>query len=405
MDFEDTPTEAEFRAEVRDWLEQNQPTDWKSKFNDYVQDLAVCKAWQKKKADAGWSCMMWPTQYGGRGATPLQQIIWNQEEGEIAQLSTPFIIGHGMAGQTIITHGTEAQKQRYLPPLVSGEDVWCQLFSEPGAGSDLAGLRTKAVQQGDDWIINGQKIWTSLAHVADFAILVTRTDTSVPKHKGLTYFILDMTTPGVEVRPIKQASGASDFNEVFLTDVRIPDSNRLDEVGRGWQVAMTTLMNERLSVGAAFPTNIEDILDLADQLELDTGAAILDGAVRDNIADWYVKAAGLKYTGFRTLSALSRGQAPGPEASITKLVLGSGRQDLANFALDLMDQAGIVTDEQLVPLNADFQKIFMRSIGNRLEGGTDEILRNIVAERVLGLPQDIRVDKDIAFSDIPTGNA
>ena len=270
----------------------------------------------------------------------MEQIIWNQEEGEIAELSIPFIIGHGMAGQTIITHGTEAQKNRYLPPLISGEEVWCQLFSEPSAGSDLAGLRTKAVQDGEEWVINGQKIWTSVAHIADFGILVTRTDTTVPKHKGLTYFILDMKSPGVEVRPIKQASGASDFNEVFLTDVRIPDSNRLDDVGRGWQVAMTTLMNERLSVGAAFPTNVEDILDLASSVQLETGPAIDDTSVRSGIADWYVKASGLKYGGFRTLSALSQGQVPGPEASITKLVLGTGRQDLANFAMDLMDQAG-----------------------------------------------------------------
>ncbi|MEM7282870.1 MAG: acyl-CoA dehydrogenase family protein [Pseudomonadota bacterium] len=405
MDFEDTPEEARFRKEVREWLRQNKPQDWRSRFNDYVQDIEVCKAWQKKKADAGWSCMMWPKEFGCRGATPLEQIIWNQEEGDIAELSTPFIIGHGMAGQTIITHGTESQKKRFLPPLISGEEVWCQLFSEPSAGSDLAGLRTKAVRDGDEWVVTGQKIWTSLAHIADFGILVTRTDTSVPKHRGLTYFILDMKSPGVEVRPIKQASGASDFNEVFLTDVRIPDSNRLDEVGRGWQVAMTTLMNERLSVGAAFPTNVEDILDLANQVHLETGLAVDDAAVRSDIADWYVKASGLKYGGFRTLSALSRGQAPGPEASITKLVLGTGRQDLANFAMDLMDQAGIVSDGDLAPLGGDFQKIFMRSIGNRLEGGTDEILRNIIAERVLGLPQDIRVDKDVAFSEIPTGTA
>lgn len=405
MDFEDTQSEAKFRAQARAWLDENVPANWRDGFTNYVDDLERCKAWQKKKAEAGWSCMLWPKEYGGRGSSPIEQIIWNQEEGEIAELSGPFIIGHGMAGQTIITHGTEEQKQRYLPPMIAGDEIWCQLFSEPGAGSDLAGLRTKAVKDGDDWIVNGQKIWTSLAHVADFGILVTRTDPSVPKHKGLTYFIVDMKSPGVEVRPIKQSSGDSDFNEVFLTDVRIPDANRLDAVGKGWQVAMTTLMNERLSVGAAFPTNIDDILEMAATTDLETGPAIEDDMVRSAIADWYVKSAGLKYTGYRTISALSRGQVPGPEASITKLVLGSGRQDLANFATDLLDQGGIISDPEIAPHQAVFQKVFLRSIGNRLEGGTDEIMRNIIAERVLGLPQDVRVDKDVAFADIPTGSA
>ena len=402
MDFKDTPSEAKFRAEARAWLETNAPKDWRDSFSNYVQDLDTCKAWQRKKAEAGWSCMIWPKEYGGRSAKPVEQIIWNQEEGDVAELSFPFIIGHGMAGQTIIAYGSEELKQRYLPPMIRGDEVWCQLFSEPGAGSDLAGLRTKAVRDGDEWVVNGQKIWTSLAHIADHAILVTRSDSSVPKHKGLTYFVVDMKSPGIEVRPIKQSSGDSDFNEVFLTDVRIPDGNRLGAVGDGWQVAMTTLMNERLSVGAAFPTNIDDILSLANAVQLEEGLAIDDHLVRSEIADWYVKSSGLKYTGFRTMSALSRGQAPGPEASITKLVLGSGRQDLANFAIDLLDQGGMITDPDVAPLAATFQKVFMRAIGNRLEGGTDEIMRNIIAERVLKLPQDIRVDKDIPFSEIRT---
>jgi len=330
-------------------------------------------------------------------------VIWSQEEGDVAMLSGPFIIGIGMAGPTIMRHGTDEQKARYLKPMARGDEIWCQLFSEPAAGSDLAGVRTRAVKDGDEWVVNGQKIWTSFAHVADFAILVLRTDPTVPKHQGLTYFILDMKSPGIEVRPIKQVSGESDFNEVFLTDVRIPDANRLGEVGEGWKVSMTTLLNERLSVGAAFPSNFDDILEMANQMEGVDGALIEDGAVRDRLADWFVKSNGLEYTGYRMISALSSGKTPGAEASMTKLVLGRGRQDIASFAMDLQDMAGIVTDSEQAPLNAVFQRSFFRSIGNRVEGGTDEILLNIIGERVLGLPPDVRVDKDVPFNEIPKG--
>ncbi len=405
MDFNDTPREAAFRAEARAWLDANQPDGWPAEnLAEYIKDLSRCKAWQARKADARWACLDWPEAYGGRGASAIERIIWTQEEGELGYLSNPFIIGHGMAGQTIMAHGTDAQKERFLPPMIRGDEIWCQLFSEPSAGSDLAGLRTRAVRDGDEWVVSGQKIWTSLAHVADFGIIVTRSDPEVPKHRGLTYFIIDMKAAGVEVRPIKQASGESDFNEVFLTDVRIPDHYRLGAVGEGWRVAMTTLMNERLAVGTSFPTNFDDIMRLARDLQTEHGPALGDPAVRDRIADWYVRASGLKYTGYRTLSALSRGEAPGPEASMTKLVLGIGRQDLASLALDLLDAGGIVSDPALAPLDATFHKLFLRAAGNRLEGGTDEIMRNIIAERVLGLPPEIRVDKDVAFNKIPTGS-
>lgn len=405
MDFDDTPKEAEFRAEARAWLDANAPEGVDLGKVDYKRDLAPFKAWQKKKAEAGWACLSWPKEYGGRGASPIERVIWGQEEGELANLSAPFIIGIGMAGPTIMAHGTDAQRERYLPPIASGEEIWCQLFSEPAAGSDLAGIRSRAVQDGDEWVVNGQKIWTSFAHVSDYAIVVVRTDPELPKHEGLTYFILDMNQPGVEVRPIRQVSGDSDFNEVFLTDARIPDANRLGEVGEGWKVAITTLMNERLSVGAAFPSNFDDALELAGALEDERGPLIEDSAVLDRLADWYVKSSGLKYTGLRMVSALSRGKMPGPEASMTKLVLGRGRQDIASFALDLEDMGGIVTDPEHAPLRASFQKVFFRSIGNRLEGGTDEILLNIIGERVLGLPPDVRVDKGVPFRKVPKGKS
>lgn len=402
MDFNDTPQEAEFRAEAREWLKANRPDVDLSKVA-YKRDLKPFKDWQATKCDAGWACLGWPKQFGGRGAKPIERVIWSQEEGDLAYLSSPFIIGIGMAGPTIMVHGTDEQKARYLKPMARGDEIWCQLFSEPAAGSDLAGVRTRAVKDGDDWVVNGQKIWTSFAHVADFAILVLRTDPTVPKHQGLTYFILDMKSPGIEVRPIKQVSGESDFNEVFFTDVRIPDANRLGDVGDGWKVSLTTLLNERLSVGAAFPSNFDDILGLVSEMEGGDGRLIEDGGVRDRLADWFIKSNGLKYTGFRLISALSHGKVPGAEASLTKLVLGRGRQELASFALDLQDMAGIVTDEEMAPLEAMFQKSFLRSIGNRLEGGTDEILLNIIGERVLGLPPDVRVDKDVPFNEIPSG--
>ena len=402
MDFNDTPQEAEFRAQAREWLKANRP-DVDLSAVHYKRDLTPFKDWQAKKFDANWACLGWPKAAGGRGAKPIEQVIWSQEEGDVAMLSGPFIIGIGMAGPTIMRHGTDEQKARYLKPMARGDEIWCQLFSEPAAGSDLAGIRTRALKDGDEWVVNGQKIWTSFAHVADFAILVLRTDPTVPKHQGLTYFILDMKSPGIEVRPIRQVSGESDFNEVFLTDVRIPDANRLGEVGEGWKVSMTTLLNERLSVGAAFPSNFDDILEMAGGMEGADGALIEDGAVRDRLADWFVKSNGLEYTGYRMISALSAGKTPGAEASMTKLVLGRGRQDIASFAMDLQDMAGMITEPEKAPLEALFQRSFFRSIGNRVEGGTDEILLNIIGERVLGLPPDVRVDKDVPFNEIPKG--
>lgn len=287
MDFNDSPEEIEFRSEARAWLDANAP---EALHQGGVRDedgIERSKAWQKKKYDAGWACIHWPKEYGGRSATPIERVIWAQEEGELGALSGLFIIGQGMCAPTIMAHGSEESKQRHIPKMASGEEIWCQLFSEPASGSDLAGLRTKAEKDGDDWVINGQKIWTSGAHYADYGILITRTDPSVPKHQGLTMFYLDMRLPGIEIRPIKQVSGRSDFNEVFFTDVRIPDSQRLGEVGEGWRVSLTTLMNERLAVGGGFPTNFEEMFDMTRELEGDDGPAIADADVRERLADWW----------------------------------------------------------------------------------------------------------------------
>jgi acyl-CoA dehydrogenase len=411
MNFDDTPEEAAFRAEVRAWIDANAPKDLQPELATAgfgsggvksVDPMAASKAWQKKKAEAGWACLHWPKEYGGRGATPIERVIWGQEEGVYSALSGVFIIGHGMCGPTVMAWASEEQKRRLLPPLASGEEIWCQLFSEPAGGSDLAGLRTKAERDGDDWVINGQKIWTSGAQHSDYGILITRTDPTVPKHKGLTMFFLSMKTPGIEIRPIKQANGQSGFNEVYFTDVRIPDAQRLGPVGGGWQVSLTTLMNERLSIGSGMSTGFPELFDLCCRVETVNGLAVDDPAVRSKLAAWACRQSGLKYTGFRAISALSRGETPGPENSIGKLVAGATMQDIAAFALDLQAEAGVINDPEISAANARFQAMLLRSPATRVEGGTDEILRNIIAERVLGLPADIRVDKDVPFNQIPT---
>jgi alkylation response protein AidB-like acyl-CoA dehydrogenase len=411
MNFDDTPQEAEFRKTVRAWLDANVPKQYEAGLKNSgfghtalegVDVMQASKDWQRKKYDAGWACLHWPKEYGGRGATPIERVIWQQEEGVYAALSSLFIIGHGMCGPTMMAYASEEHKKRYLPPLASGENIWCQLFSEPAGGSDLAGLRTKAERDGDDWVINGQKIWTSGAHYSDYGILITRTDPTVPKHKGLTMFFLDMRSPGIEIRPIKQVNGQSGFNEVYFNDVRIPDHQRLGKVGEGWAVSLTTLMNERLSIGAGMPTGFPELFDFCCRLETADGLAIDDRNVRSRLATWAAKTSGLKYTAFRAISALSKGETPGPENSIGKLVAGPTMQDIAMFALDLQGEAGALLDPADAAANARFQAMLLRSPATRVEGGTDEILRNIIAERVLGLPADIRVDKAVPFNQIPT---
>ena len=363
--------------------------------------LAASKAWQKKKAQSDWACLHWPEDCGGRGASPIERVIWQQEEGAYGKLASIFLIGQGMIGPTLMAYAQEPHKRRYLPPLASGEEIWCQLFSEPVAGSDLAGLRTRAELVGDEWVINGQKIWTSGAHYSDYGMILTRTDPSVVKHDGLTMFFFDMKSPGVEVRPIKQVNGQSGFNEVFFTDLRVPDHQRLGAVGQGWRVSLTTLMNERMSIGAGMPTGFPDLLDFCCEFDTGDGLAIDDPAVRSRLATWAVRTSGLKYTAYRSISALSKGQIPGPENSIGKLVAGQTLQEIAMFALDLQGASGVLVDAAQPSAAARFQAMLLRSPATRIEGGTDEILRNIISERVLGLPADMRADRGLPFNEIP----
>ena len=411
MDFEDSPEEAAFRAEVRKWLDANAKPRTRRDSVEVMEEngaagtMEASKAWQKRKAQAGYARITWPKGMGGIGGTPMQSIIFGQEEAKYdVATGGPFAIGLGMCIPTLMAYGSDDAKKRYVKPAVEGDEIWCQLFSEPAGGSDVAGLRTKAEKHGDTWTVNGSKIWTTGAQFSDYGILLTRTDANVPKHKGLTMFYLSMKSPGVEIRPIKQASGGSGFNQIFFTDVKIPDSQRLGEVGQGWQVALTTLMHERLAVGGGQGGGLDvpQLMQLARTLELEDGPAIKNAAVRERIADWYVKSAGLRYTTFRTMTALSRGQQPGPEASIAKVVVAAKLQDLSAFAMELEGEAGILQGNE-APMHGLFQGGWLSSPGLRIAGGTDEILRNIIAERVLGLPQDIRVDKDIPFNKLPSG--
>src|SRR5262245_18364008 len=412
MNFDDTPQEAEFRAKARAFLSKHleplNPDETAPNLLGEREDkeaIAWAKRWQATKFDAGWAVLTWTKEYGGQGLGRMENVIFNQEEARFKTPPAIYGIGHGMLGPTLMTHGTKEQKERYIKEMARGQVVWCQLFSEPAAGSDLAGLRTSAVKDGSDWIINGQKIWSTGAHFCDWGMIVTRTDPNAAKHAGLTYFIVDMHAPGVEIRAIKQINGGSGFNEVFFKDVRVPDSNRLGAVGDGWRVALTTLMNERVAIGAGGGTGgFRELLNLARQARRGGRPAIEDSAVRQRIADFYVKSKGLQYTGMRTLTSILQGSTPGPEGSIGKAVGAPLSQQMAAFALELQGAFGALHDDGIVPQDGRWQDAYLGSPGIRIAGGTDEILRNIIAERVLRLPPEVRVDKDKPFRDIPSGS-
>ncbi|MFM9938477.1 MAG: acyl-CoA dehydrogenase family protein [Hyphomicrobiaceae bacterium] len=408
MDFSDSPEEAKFRAEVRAFLDKAAVRRAPGEVNGYRrgQDkpgaVDAAKAFQRKKYEAGYAGITWPKEWGGRGGTPIQQVIYNQEEAHYKVMSQMFVIGLGMLMPTICTWGTPEQKARFVEPALRGDEIWCQLFSEPAGGSDLAALRTRAERDGDDWVINGSKIWTSGAHYSSYGCLVARSDSTAQKHKGLTYFWIDMKAKGVDIQPIRQASGSSHFNQVFFNDLRIPDSQRIGAVGDGWKVAITTLMNERFAAGETPGPDANELIELARQLQNENGPLIDDPAVQERIAEFYVRTQGLRFTKFRTMTRLARGGTPGPEASIGKLVTASKLQEITSYGLDLMGQAaGVATSD--MPLAGIFEEALMYSPAMRIAGGTDEILRNIIAERVLGLPPDVRIDKDVPFTDVPTG--
>jgi alkylation response protein AidB-like acyl-CoA dehydrogenase len=407
MNFDDTPEEAAYRAEVRAWIAKNGPDltrrtpEERRIWTEAHKELA--RRWQATKADGGYACISWPKAWGGSDGTALQEAIFAEEEARAGLTFTYFMTGLQMLLPALLKFNTDPASLAQVPPAVRGDTIWCQLFSEPGAGSDSAAARTLARRDGDAWVINGQKVWNSGAQIADYGMVVTRTDPDQPKHKGLTVFWLDMKTPGVEVRPIMMMSGDNELNEVFLTDVRLPDSQRVGEVGEGWKVIIATLMNERAAIGGGTGLNWRDIMKLARQTPSWEGSALDDPAFRDWLADCYVSGEAIRLLNLRTRSILSQGGAPGPESSAGKLLWSSMTQEMTSQALDILDHYGIVDDPALAPVNGAFQHRFMWAPGLRLGGGTDEIMRNIIAERVLGLPGDVRLDKNVPFKDIPIG--
>ena len=405
MDFKDTPELAAFRAEIRQWLDDNaeRRTDNLHMGMEGEEAFLEAKDWYKKKADAGYACMTWPKEYGGAGLTSLHDVVWSQEVQNYRTRDAQFVIGIGNCGPAIMHFAEEEAKKELLPRMASAEDVWCQLFSEPSAGSDVAGLRTRAEQDGDNWVLNGQKIWTSGAQHSDFGVVLTRTDPTVSKYRGLTMFMIDMRQEGVEVRPIKQMDGGQHFNEVYFNDAVVPDNYRLGGVGEGWTGALTVLMSERLAIAGVQPTGFPQFLDLVKSLELNGEPIAKDPIVRERLATWYSQYAGLQAANKRMITAVAKGGIAGAEASLGKLVGAVMNQEIANFCCQLFGQAGVIQDEVLSPERGHFQDTVLFSPGVRLAGGTDEVMRNILAEQVLGLPQEPRADKGMAFQDIPTG--
>ena len=384
MDLRDTPQEAAFRAELREWLDANLPEVLRGHRGGSARfDDPTMREWSRALYDAGYIGLTWPEEYGGAGAPYTHQAIFLEE---LARAEAPphiGVIGLGMAGPTIMAHGTEEQKARYLPPLLSAEEIWCQGFSEPEAGSDLAGVRTSAHLQDGHFVVNGQKVWSSFAHLADWCIMITRSDPESTRHAGLTYLIVDMHAPGVEVRPLRQLTGESEFNEIFFTDVQVPAENILGEVGGGWQVAMTTLLHERGTLGFALQAALEVQVRKLIALARDRGA---DQLQRDRIAREWMEMQALRFTNYRSLSALMKTGMPGPEGSISKLVWSEANQRVTKLALELLGPDAAL-GEQNAPYGGYWQYQQLRSRGNTIEAGTSEILRNIIAERVLGLPK------------------
>ncbi len=409
MDFDDTPDEAAYRARVRALLEEHAGdllhVGTGEESVDASSHEAELRRTQRVLAEAGLVGVTWAPEHGGQGGTLVQQAIVAQE---LARARVPTLINHiglGMCGPTVIAHGSEDQKRRYLARLLRADDVWCQLFSEPASGSDLAALRTTAVRDGEDWIVNGQKVWTTLAHVADLGILLTRTDPDRPKHAGLTMFVVDLHAPGVTVRPLRQLGGQADFNEVFFDDVRIPDAERLGEPGEGWRVALTTLMNERVAIGGAGTDIGLPVEALAAHAAHRLPALSPERQViaRQAVGRAVVAALAARYTGYRRFTVLSQGGLPGPEASAGKLA--------GTTAAKLVADAGVrlLGEEAVLAATADGDDRWQRTQGwlqgISIAGGTDQVLRNILGERVLGLPPEPRSDKAAPFSAKPAGTA
>jgi alkylation response protein AidB-like acyl-CoA dehydrogenase len=382
VELRDTPAEAAFRQEVREFIAQNLPDTAKQRSARRFEDAD--REWSQKLGAAGYAGLTWPKAYGGAGAPYSHQAIFLEELARAEAPSHLGVIGLGMAGPTIMAWGTPEQKERYLAKILSAEEIWCQGFSEPDAGSDLAASRTRIDDKGDHFLINGQKVWSSFAHIADFCILVGLGDPDAPRYKNLTYVIVDMHAPGVDVRPLVQITGHPEFNEIFFTDVKVPKENILGTVGDGWQVAMTTLLHERGTLGFALSATLD--VAVRKLIALAKERNVTDPILRDRIAREWIELQALKYTNYRSLTALTKTGIPGPEGSASKLVWSENNQRLTKLALEILGSSAQLTNGGGYA-DGYWQYQQLRSRGNTIEAGTSEILRNIVAERVLGLPR------------------
>ncbi len=390
MDFYlDADAEA-FQQELRTWLEANVPSDPMPSDPDAA--FQYRRTWQKKMYEAGWAGIHWPKAYGGRGATLIEQAIFSQEMARAQAPNMANELGLMIVGPTLIAHGTEAQKTRYIPNILSGDEIWCQGFSEPNSGSDLASLQTRAEEDGDDFVVNGQKIWTSLAHYSDMCILLVRTDAEAPKHRGISYLLVDMQSPGVTVKPLRQMTGGAEFNEVFFENVRVPKTQLVGNLNEGWRIAMTTLTHERGS--ASFGTQVtirnrlDTIIELAKTVRRNGKPLSADPIFRQKLADAYIRVDVMRLNNYRTISSQLRGREPGPEASLEKLYWSEAHQKMQEVGQELLGvHAQLTPTSPYYPTSVDLQYLFLFSRAETIFSGTSEIQKNIIGERVLGLPK------------------
>jgi alkylation response protein AidB-like acyl-CoA dehydrogenase len=378
MDLTFSPQESAFRDELRRWLAENPPDPKPTEGGEEAQN-GWRRDWQRRLHDGGWAAPHWPVEYGGRGATLTESAIYFEELGRARVPLAANVLGLLLGGPTLMAWGTAEQKERYLPPILSAEEIWCQGFSEPDAGSDLAALKTRAVKDDHDWVVSGQKVWTSGAHYSKWCMLVARTDSEVPKHRGLTYFLMDMKQDAVQVRPLRQITGEAEFNELFIEGARIPEENVVGGVGNGWKVALTTLMNERAGLGFAFQIRMRQLLDDVIALAADRG--LLENPLyADALAELHVRCESVRLLAWKGLTDTERYGQPGPEGSLVKWLWSDTNQRITQLAADIIGP-------QALTGGTSWSYELMRARGNSIEGGTTEVLKNIVAERVLGLPR------------------
>jgi alkylation response protein AidB-like acyl-CoA dehydrogenase len=394
MDLSFSPNQERFRQRVQQFLRDNLPSGWGKGGGrpPGMSQIDFLKDWQRRLNDNGLLGMAWPKEYGGQGASQVEMAIFNEEVARFRAPGPLNVLGMSMAGPTIITHGTDEQKRRYLPKILNCEEIWCQGFSEPNAGSDLASLKTRAELKGDEFIINGQKVWTTLGHIADMCMLLVRTDPNAPKHRGLSYLLVEMRSPGITVKPLRQMTGESEFNEMFFDEVRVPRANLLGPLNEGWRVATTTLMNERgtsaLATVMRYRIVFDEIVDLARSTYRNGAPSTKDPVIRQQLAQFYVDLEMMRFTAYRTFSKILKGGDPGPEGSISKIAWSELNQRMMELVMTLEGPASqLMRGSPHAVEGGRWQHHFLRSRANTIEAGTSEIQRNIIAERVLGLPR------------------